>query len=43
MLILAMLPLVYKLVRYIDRDGLKGVYEWLLAIINRLWEGGGKA
>ena len=27
---------------YISQEGLKGVYEWLMAFINRLWEGGGK-
>jgi hypothetical protein len=42
LLTLAKLPLVYKLFQYVSQEGLKGVYEWLMALINRLWEGGGR-
>jgi hypothetical protein len=42
-LVVALLPLFSKGWAYISQNGLKGVFDFILPLINRLWEGGGKA
>ena len=42
-LVVSLLPLFSKGWAYISQNGLKGVFDFILPLINRLWEGGGKA
>jgi hypothetical protein len=42
MLIAAFMPLIYKLIAYINQNGLKGALDYVLPLVSKLWEGGGK-
>ena len=41
-LAIALLPLFYKLIDYVNQNGIKGVVDFVFALINKIWEGGGK-
>jgi hypothetical protein len=42
-LIIALWPLFFKFIAYVNQNGIKGIIEFLMTFLNRLWEGGGKA
>jgi hypothetical protein len=41
-LVIALWPLFFKFIAYINQNGLKGVFDFVWSLINRIWEGGGK-
>jgi hypothetical protein len=42
-LVVVLLLLFSKGIVYISQNGIKGVFDFILPLINRLWAGGGKA
>jgi hypothetical protein len=41
-LVIALWPLFIKFIAYVNQNGLKGVFDFVFSLINRIWEGGGK-
>ncbi len=41
-LVVALFPLIIKLVNYISQTGLQGVFDSVTAFIDKLWKGSGK-
>ena len=39
---IALWPLFLKFIAYVNQNGLKGVFDFVCSLINRIWEGGGK-
>jgi F0F1-type ATP synthase membrane subunit a len=38
-LVIVLLPFILKLVNYISQNGLQGIIEYILGIVDKIWKG----
>jgi len=41
-LTIALMPLIVKVIGYIEKEGIQGVFTWISSTLGKLWQGSGK-
>ncbi|MEI7897733.1 MAG: hypothetical protein WCJ26_11910 [bacterium] len=42
LLVIVMMPLIIKMIGFIEKEGIQGISDWVTSFLGKLWQGSGK-